>query len=222
MTDDGQETGSTWSVARLALALGSDQGELRALIDELTPVIHARVVRLLFQRGTPHVDRRTEVEDLTQAVFLTLFERDARVLRRWSPERGLSLQNFVGLVAQRYTISRLRTARHNPWAEEPAGDDLGDRAAEGREGLESRVASKERLGLALERLESEMNPRAMHLFSRLWVEERGVVEVCAELRMRPAAVYAWRSRLARRLRAILSELQSDFGRPERRPRKAKA
>jgi DNA-directed RNA polymerase specialized sigma24 family protein len=179
LTSSEHETQAAWTARRLEQALGGDRAELRQLIDHLAPVVHARVARLLLRRGGALDDRRVEIEDLTQAVFLALFERDARTLRRWSPERGLSLANFVGLVAQRLVVSRLRTARHNPWTEELAGEKLDAGAAP--ENLEGRVVSKQRLQLAMQRLQSELNPRAMHLMSQLWVEGRQVKDVCDEL-----------------------------------------
>jgi RNA polymerase sigma-70 factor (ECF subfamily) len=65
------------------------------------------------------------VEDLSQEVFLTLFSRDAHVLRSWQAERGSSLESFVGLVAERQVLSFLRgggaemsgnaSQARNPW-----------------------------------------------------------------------------------------------------------
>jgi len=56
--------------------------------------------KLLFYRNRSAAGRdvRQEVADLIQEVFMALFADDARVLRSWQPERGLSLDNFVGLV----------------------------------------------------------------------------------------------------------------------------
>ena len=79
----------------------------------LTPVIQARVARTLLahrSRLAGGRDVRQEVEDLSQDVFLALFDRDGHVLRSWEPERGLSLENFVGLVAERQVLSFLRSA----------------------------------------------------------------------------------------------------------------
>ena len=85
-------------------ALDGDQTALTELVAMLTPVIHAGVARTLLARRSLLAggrDLRQEVEDLSQDVFLALFARDGRVLRSWQPELGLSLANFVELVAQR-------------------------------------------------------------------------------------------------------------------------
>jgi DNA-directed RNA polymerase specialized sigma24 family protein len=95
-------------------ALTGDPTALTELVAVLTPVIQARVARTLLARRHRLAcgrDVRQEVEDLSQDVFLTLFSRDSRVLRDWQPERGLSLESFVGLVAERQVLSFLRSGR---------------------------------------------------------------------------------------------------------------
>ena len=90
-------------------ALAGDQGTLTRLVAVLTPVIQARVARTLLAHRSPLAsgrDLRQEVEDQIQEVFLALFARDGRVLRSWLSERGLSLENFVGRVAERMSGNR--------------------------------------------------------------------------------------------------------------------
>src|SRR4051812_48339802 len=97
------------SLARRALE--GDPIALSSLVATLTPVVQARVARTLLARRSLLAGGRSvreEVEDLSQEIFLALFDRNARVLRSWEPERGLSLLNFVGLVAERQVLSFLR------------------------------------------------------------------------------------------------------------------
>src|SRR5215208_3506308 len=104
-------------------ALAGDQTALTRLVAVLTPIIQARVARtLLARRSQCAGDRnvRQEVEDFTQDIFLSLFARDAHVLRSWRAERGLSLENFVGLVSERQVVSFLRSGKRNPWKDEPS------------------------------------------------------------------------------------------------------
>lgn len=92
-------------------ALAGDQTALTRLVAALTPVIQVRVARtLLAHRSLLASGRnlRQEVEDQTQKVLLALFARDGHVLRFWLAERGLSLEKFVGLVAERQVLSFLR------------------------------------------------------------------------------------------------------------------
>ena len=52
-------------------------------------------------------DTRQDAHDLAQDVLVSLFDRDARELRRWDPARGRSFESFVRLVARR-RVTRAR------------------------------------------------------------------------------------------------------------------
>ncbi len=193
-------------------ALAGHEPALASLVDLLTPVVQARVARALLAHRPPGGGRsiREQVEDLTQEVFLTLFADGARVLKTWNSDRGLSLENFVGLVAQRRAISMLRTGKRSPWKEDPTLDDELDGAAPDPD-PEERTASREHLRLLLGRLKEELSPLGWRLFDLLLVRERSVKEVRAETGMSRDAVYAWRSRLRKLARRLLDEIVSDHG-----------
>jgi RNA polymerase sigma-70 factor, ECF subfamily len=190
-------------------ALDGDPAAQNELVAMLTPVIQARVARTLLARRSLLAggrDLRQEVEDLSQDVFLALFDRDGRVLRSWQPERGLSLPNFVGLVAERQVLSFLRSGRRNPWKEEPSfTDDEIDIEAPDRN-PEEIVASRELLALLLDRLREEVSPLGWQLFDLLFVQELSQAEVQAASGLSADAVYAWRSRLRRVARRLLDEM----------------
>jgi RNA polymerase sigma-70 factor (ECF subfamily) len=140
------------------------------------------------------------------------------VLRTWQPARGLSLENFVGLVAERQVASILRTGKRSPWTEDPTDDDaLADAAGTALED-EPMVLSRDLVTALLDRLREELSPRGLHLFEQLVVEERSIEELAADTGMMADALYAWRSRLLRRARELAMTLQaiprqSDPGRP---------
>jgi RNA polymerase sigma-70 factor (ECF subfamily) len=189
-------------------ALAGDQTALTRLVAGLTPVIQARVARtLLARRSRLGGGRgiRQEVEDLTQEVFLSLFSKDARVLRSWQAERGLSLANFVGLVSERYVVSFLRSGRRNPWKEDLTPvEDLDAVTVE--PGPEEVAASREQLRLLLDRLRETLSPLGHRLFELLFVREMSVPETMAASGLSADAVYAWRSRLRRMAQQLLAEL----------------
>ena len=85
-------------------ALSGGTAPRRRLAERLLDAIQREVAialhRLAAQRGR---DPRQEVQDLVQEVLVSLFEHDARELRRWDPTRGRSLESFVRLVARRST-----------------------------------------------------------------------------------------------------------------------
>src|SRR5262249_16754508 len=108
--------------ASLSLALGGDAEGMRRLVAGLMPIVQARVTRGLWrhQRRTgARRDPGQETDDLVQEVFAALFAGGAKTLRAWDPSRGLSLANFVGLVAEHEVSARLRNGRRSPWREEP-------------------------------------------------------------------------------------------------------
>jgi len=192
----------------VAKALAGDAAAVRALVGALQPVVQARVARTLLRRSGAARGRevRQELEDLVQEVYLSLFADDGRVLRAWDPARGLSLANFVGLVAERQAIAVLRSGRRSPWTEDPTEEEALDRERRDTGGPEVRVESRELLERLLDRLKAELSPKGLWLFTLLFVRERTVPEVRAETGMSDAAVYAWRSRLAKLSRRLAAEL----------------
>lgn len=192
-------------------ALAGDEPALTRLVRRLTPIIQSRVARGLFLRRTgPAAGRniRQEVEDLTQEIFLVLFADDGKVLRSWQPERGLTLLNFVGLVAERQTASILRNGKRSPWKEDPTlPEDFQQASPES--GPEEIAASREQLKLLLHRLTEELSPLGRHLFDLLFLRELPAEEVVRRTGMSPDAVYAWRSRLRRLAGRLLDEMSDN-------------
>lgn len=199
-------------------ALAGDRTALNPLVAALTPVVQARVARALLARRSRLAssrDLRQEVEDLSQEIFLALFSRDAHVLRGWQAERGLSIENFVGLVSERLVVSFLRSGKRNPWKEDGSlMEDLD--AATGESDPEEITASREQLHLLLDRLREELSPLGWRLFDLLFVREMSLPEVKAESGLSDDAVYAWRSRLRRLAQRLLTEM-SGTPNPARRP-----
>jgi RNA polymerase sigma-70 factor (ECF subfamily) len=200
-------------------ALAGDRAAVRALVAHLTPVVQARVARALLrrERGAAGRDVRQEVEDLAQEVFVALFEDGGRVLRSWKPDGGLSLRNFVGLVAERQAASVLRSGRRSPWTEDPTLPEDLERGFEAEPPGEVRVATADLMRAVHDRLREKLSPQGLLLFQRLLVEEQPVEAVCAESGLSADAVYAWRSRLGKLVRALAVELSSESGPPRRIP-----
>jgi DNA-directed RNA polymerase specialized sigma24 family protein len=193
----------------LASALAGEPSAVRAMVAAFTPVIQARAARALVRSGRGAArDARQEVGDLTQDVLLLLFREDARVLRAWQPERGLSLLNYVGLVTEREVGHIARSGRRSPWALGPAGDAELDLAPSLASGPESEVGSRDLFDRLHTRLAEELQPRAMDLYRLLVIDEAPIVDVCAATGLSADAVYAWRSRLLKRARQLLEELQT--------------
>ncbi len=197
--------------ALVARALARDADAVRALVRELTPVIHARVGRIALRRRSLAQGRdiRGFLADVTQDVLLDLFRDDARLLRSWDPERGMGLRGFVGLIAEQRAISILRVRKRNPWSEE-----LGAEAAlEGEMAVdddpEEALLSQELAARLLDHVRCEVSPLGYDLFRRLILDERPIAEVCQDTGMSTSAVQAWSSRLKRLVVRFAKELLSE-------------
>ncbi len=193
----------------LERALRGEPTAVRLFVDKVTPVIQSRVARRLFRRGAAQGRNiRQELEDMSQEVFLSLFADNGRALRAWDPARGLSLENFIGLLAEHQVTSIMRSGRRNPWTEEPwetGALDLGDN---NKASPELRAASSEMLSILMDRVKEKLSPRGLQLFHLLILEERPIDAVCADFGMQPDAVYAWRSRLVKLVRSIAADLEN--------------
>ncbi len=203
--------------AILKRALSGDQAALRSLIDEITPVIQKRVARaLLSYRQGPSAGRdvHQEVEDLSQEVLQYLFADNARVLRRWDPELGLSLLNYVGFVGERRAMGILRGKR-SPWIDDPTLiEELPDQPYSG-DNPERAAASREILRLLLDRLKEELSAEGWHMFDLLLPQDLTPEEVAQETGKSLAAVYQWQSRLRKLARRLRDELSNSNGEPQK-------
>ena len=165
------------------------------------PVVQVRVARSLARYGRGRRNAREEVAELVQDTFRLLLEDEGRVLRAWKPDGGLSLENFVGLVAERHARSIVKTRKRSPWTEQPVLDI--DALMPASSGPEAEVASKDLLAVAFRAVENALTPKGLALFEALVVQQRAAAEVAESLSMSVDAVYQWRSRLLSRVRAEL-------------------
>lgn len=206
--------------AQLKNALAGDAAEMRALIEYMAPVVRARVARAVGRRFSfNHADLSTDIADFTQEVFVALFENDAKALRAWNPERGLSFLNFVGLLAQRRVAGMLRTSDWRVRSEQVSLHDsqmrsTGDAEIDG----EASATVDDTLKRLLEYLEATLSIRALDMFDRLFIREHTVEQIGEETGMSAAAVYQWRSRLAKAARDGMSALELQDAKRQSGPR----
>ena len=187
--------------------LSRDPAACRALIAQLAPVVRQRVAKMLLQAAarSGRAPTPSDIDDLAHDVFVVLFDREGRVLKAWDPQRGMSLRNFVGLVAQREAAAILRSGRRSAWAEDPTQDDV--RLGVDAHTPEREAAAREELGLVLERLRERLSPRGLLLFEALFSDQQSVEQVCQHFDMTPNAVYSFRNRLQSLVGAIQAELR---------------
>lgn len=188
---------------RIEAALAGDEPAIRALVDHLLPAIQGRVARVLLRHGAGR-DVRGDVEDLTQDVLVRLFAGDADLLRAWRPERG-ALKTFVALVAERDALVVLRSRRKSPYAADPTPPEDLDPATGSHE---RRLTAADLLDAVLDGLRAEQSVLGLEMIELLLVEQLDAPEVAARTGQSLDAVYAWRSRLKKRARAIHDDLVS--------------
>lgn len=198
-------------VALVRRALAGDRSAVRRLIqDVLSPVVQARVARVLLRRSSGRRNLREEMKDLSQQVFVHIFETGA--LRRWEPERS-SLQGFVGIVAENSVRSLLRSRIQNPWTDVPTDQDTLELALPSEDGGHEEVVLTRD---ALRRLDEALSDNEVEDFYRFFIDERSIDEVCALTGKTREAVYKQRQRLRERARQILDEAMSNGGGPRSR------
>ncbi|MCA9528483.1 MAG: sigma-70 family RNA polymerase sigma factor [Myxococcales bacterium] len=200
------------SPAGVERALSGDRVAAHALMAALMPAIQRRVNAALLRRAGARQGRplRQELLDLTQEVFVALFENDGRALRRWDPAGGASLTTWVSRVADHQVASILRSGKRSPFTETPVESTTLELTSEPSASVHGRVSGRQQLGRLLDQLRAAISPLGYELFVDLFVDERDVDEICAARSMSPNAVYVWRNRLRRAAQEILqAEKDSD-------------
>jgi RNA polymerase sigma-70 factor (ECF subfamily) len=192
-------------------ALSGDKASLRVLVDSLTPPIQARVARVLLRTGCQgrRGTVRQEVEDLTQEVFERLFDEGGRVLLTWDQSKGLSLAQYVGLIAEREVISILRSKKRSPYTERPTDDVQLELKGRHEDGVETNVLTRQMASMLCTRLKGSLSPLGFRVFELLFCDESSPETVCQELNMTTDAVYAWRSRIRKTARELADQLASE-------------
>ncbi|MEM7157840.1 MAG: sigma-70 family RNA polymerase sigma factor [Myxococcota bacterium] len=168
------------------------------LLDAITREVGIALLRPAKDRGR---DPRQDVQDLVQEVLVTLFEHDARELRRWDPQRGRSLESFVRLVARRRVARVLNRHRGHPWGE---GELEYQEELDGD--LDKRIEDRARLSEIFEALHARMSPRDVELFDLLFVQGLEPTEVASRLEMSRGAVNAWCYRTRKQARIVSQRL----------------
>lgn len=181
-------------------ALKGDRSAQRTLIEDvLSPVVHARVARVLLRRRRYQVEMRSEMLDLSQQVFVHILSN--KLLERWNPAVG-SLGAFVGTIAENHVRSILRSRIRNPFSEVATEIDilcnaLGDSGTSQETSIDSRHR--------LRRLESELGDEERELFFAFFVDEMSIEEMSVSTGKTKEAVYKQRNRLRERVRRILDD-----------------
>lgn len=115
------------------------------------------------------------------------------------------MHSYARLVARSHVSTIMRSARRNPWTEEPTEAEAIDLASRPTDDQSRRLESADTLRHVLDQLEARLDERGMLLFRMLWIEECSVAEACAATGMSRDAIYAWRSRVRKLFAQLFAE-----------------
>jgi RNA polymerase sigma factor (sigma-70 family) len=183
-------------------AIAGDTGAVHKLIQALTPLFMYRIGRVLFRNG---FRSRHLLEDACQDTFVALLVDDGRLLRAWDPLRGMSFENYSGLIAKRIALNYVRQMKDRVFDDEQIYGHL-EPAADSSKTPERLAMSRQMLERIFEVLKTEQSALGQRLFELLFIEARDPEEVCAIMSMKKGAVYVWRSRLGLRIEEIAATL----------------
>jgi RNA polymerase sigma-70 factor (ECF subfamily) len=147
-------------------------------------------------------DPRQDVDDLVQSVLVSLFEQSGRVLKTWDPARGMGLVGFVALIARRRVLRTMSGFRGNLWSMTPMASELLDEHPELQADTLADVEHALELDTTWARLEPWLDARGRRLFRAIYVEQRAIVDVCAQESMSADAVHAWTARVRHKVREL--------------------
>ncbi len=180
-------------------ALAGHRGAMRELVGRLLPVLRARVRRRL---GPDH----PEQEDVVQEIWLRLVSDDGKVLRRYDPRAGTTLEGYAGLVAERQAVSWLRkhTAQRRGGHLRAVDDAILDRRP-APNGDPAAAAEAHQLADALGAHLWAHLPEIGRLVLRLtYTDDHPPATAAAQLGVNTQVVYNWQHKIRALVRAFLA------------------
>jgi RNA polymerase sigma-70 factor (ECF subfamily) len=185
--------------------IAGDTGTREEFVREYGALVRYAVATVLRSRDASLL--ADELEDLTQSVLLSFFDRDCRRLKMYEGRNQASFATFVRVCATRQTLDHLRSLRRKP----PIGAEPGERddepsglagAIDPSAGPEERATTTQ----GLERLRDAvlgLTPREQMLVRLHFVLGCDVAEVAAALGITPNAVHVLKSRVKSKLRTLV-------------------
>ena len=185
--------------------LDGDRRAVSAFVRVMTPIVQARAAKAMRGFAVEGVSGSSRTRRHGPRYIPGAFANESKLLRGWDPDRGLSFQNFVGLIAYRLALSKLRTQKSNPFNADPTMDEELEQGQEPEPAFDTALAQRDLMVKVVARVRAKLSPLGLSLFTALIIEEREIEDVMMEESMSRDALYAWRSRL---LKAIKREYQS--------------
>ncbi|MCB9545528.1 MAG: sigma-70 family RNA polymerase sigma factor [Myxococcales bacterium] len=192
-------------VVLVAQALAGKAAAGRLLTARLLPVIHARCRVFLARRASGRLGAK-DADDLAQEVWLALLANDGHALRAYDPERGMSLEGYVGLLSRRQlwrNVDALQAQKRGPGAELHDAEAAGRVAAVGDP--EAHVLGQELAAALHGHLEAELPTRGRLVLAALYEDGHDAEQVAGLLGVSRQVIYNWQQRIRALARRFLAE-----------------
>ena len=197
-------TGADPTTALLEGCIRGDADARRQLVEEYSGIVSYGVLVIFQQFGRPY--RKEEIEDLCQDVFLALFENDARKLRQYQGRNGCSLASWLRVVANRFTIDRLRREGRTVSLDDPESGEswrIRETRPDSRPGPEPQVEAAERASKVRD-LVSQLPPKDQMFVQLFYFQGLPIEEVASTIGITTNAAYVRKMRLHQKLRKLVT------------------
>ena len=94
--------------ALLAGCISGNRLTQEALVKQFSNLVYTSVQYILRARNISYC--RSDLEDLHNTIFVTLFEKGCKKLRQYKGKNGCSLASWIRLIAIRTVLDHLRKA----------------------------------------------------------------------------------------------------------------
>lgn len=187
----------------IARAAGGDRKSRAHLAARLDPAIHGRVARVL-RRLTPAWAE--DADDVAQAIWVVLLKDDARQLRAYRPERGISLEAYAAMIAEREVrnhIARATAAKRGAARRAELSDEIAAATAAPTPSPEDHVVATDLAESLVEALVLHFPERARNVMTLCFEREESADAAARSLEMPSQQIYNWVFRLRKASRAFL-------------------
>ncbi len=178
-----------------------DRNAARSMLRRLTPVIQSRVRSTLRRRSS-----KLMPDDVVQEVWVTLMQDDKRLLRRYDPSRGSSLEGYVGGIADRVASDAVRRSRASKRDVARTVSGLPTQVEDARAPIDRPVLDRDLLARLFEHLESTLPRKGRLVLRCVFGDGLSTREAAAALGVSQQVVHNWKFRIRKDARAFLAEV----------------
>ncbi len=178
-----------------------DRNAARSMLRRLTPVIQSRVRSTLRRRSSS-----LSPDDVVQEVWVTLMQDDKRLLRRYDPARGSSLEGYVGGIADRVTSDAVRRSRAGKRDVARTVSGLPSQVEDARGAVDRPILDRDLLERLFTHLEETLPRKGRLVLRCVFGDGLSTREAADALGVSQQVVHNWKFRIRKDARAYLAEV----------------